>query len=99
MRTDAIIIGISKTFDLVPHYRLLTKIATTVVDLRVVVWLKQFLLGHSQTVKVDGQLSEKVRLTSGVRQGSVLGPLQFLAYVDDIWRNIELICGCSQMIV
>ena len=69
------------------------------MDLRVVVWVKEFLLGRSQTVKVDGQLYEEVRLTSGVRQGSVLGPLLFLAYVDDIWRNIELICGCSQMIV
>jgi hypothetical protein len=33
-------------------------------------------------------LSEEVRLTSGVREGSVLGPLLFLAYVNDIWRNI-----------
>ena len=43
---DAIIIEFSKTFDLVPHDRLLAKIAATGVDLRVVVWVKEFLLGR-----------------------------------------------------
>jgi len=63
---------------------MLTKIAATGMDLRVVVWPNKLFLGRSQRVRVDGQLSEEVRLTSGVLQGSVLGPLLLLAYVNDI---------------
>ena len=62
-------------------------LAATGVDLRVVVCVKELLLGRSQRVRVDGQLSEEVRVTSGVLQGSTLGPLLFLTYVNDIWRN------------
>jgi hypothetical protein len=58
------------------------------VDSRVVAWVRQFLLGRTQRVRVGGQLSEEVKVTSGVPQGSVLGPLLFLAYINDIWRNI-----------
>ena len=48
VRTDAIITDLSKVPDLVPHDRLLTKIAATGVDFKVVVWVKEFLLGRSQ---------------------------------------------------
>ena len=48
VRTDTIIIDFSKAFDLVPRCRLLTKIEATGVDLRVVVGIKEFLLGRSQ---------------------------------------------------
>jgi len=88
-RTDAIIIDFSNVFDLVSHDRLLTKITATGVDLTLLVWVKEFLLGRSQRVRIDGQLSEEFRVKSGVSLGSVLGPSLFLAYVNGIWRNTE----------
>ena len=88
--TDAIITDSSKAFNLVPHDLLLTKLAASGVDSRVVVWVREFLVGHTQRVRVGGQLSKEVKVISGVLQGSVLGPLLFLAYINDIWRNIDL---------
>ena len=78
-----------KVFDLVPYDGLITKIAATRVDLRVVVWVREVLLGRSQRVRIDGQISEEVRVTSGLPQVSLLVPLVLLAYVNDIFKNIE----------
>jgi len=72
--TDAIITDFSKAFDLVPHYRLFTKLATSGVDSKVAVWVREFLVGRTQRVRVGGKLSKEVKVTSGVPQGSVLGP-------------------------
>jgi hypothetical protein len=88
VRRDAIVIDFSKAFDLAPHDRLIIKISKTSVNVRVIKWIKEFLLGRPQRVKVEGHLSKDVPVNSGVPQGSVLGPLLFLAYVNDIWKNI-----------
>ena len=54
-----------------------------------VVWISEFLIDRSQRFRVGRHYSEKVRVISGILQGSFLGPLLFLAYVNDIWRDIE----------
>jgi hypothetical protein len=77
----------------VPHGRLVTKIANSGVDFRVVIWIREFLLGRTRRVRVGGKFSEELRVTSGVLQGSVLGTFLFLAYVNYIGRNIESTIG------
>jgi len=86
----AVIIDFSKAFDLVPHDQLLMKLAASGVHSKVVIWVREFLVGRTQRVRVRGQLSKEVKVTSSVPEGSVLGPLLFLVYINDIWRNIDL---------
>jgi hypothetical protein len=88
-RIDAIIIDFSKAFDSVPNDRLLTKTAASGADSIIVVWVREILSGRSHRNRVGGQLSEEVRVKSGVPQGSVLGSPLLLAYVNDIWSSTE----------
>ena len=78
---------LSKAFDLVPYDRLLMKLAASGVDARVAIWVREFLVGRSQRVRVGGKLSKEVKVTSLVSQRSVLSPLLFQVCVSDIWRN------------
>jgi len=85
---NAIIIEFPRAFDLVPHDRLRMKLAASVVDSIVVVWVKEFLVCRTRRVSVGGQLSKEVKVTSQVWRRERLGPLLFLVYVNNIWRNI-----------
>ncbi|CAB3388510.1 Hypothetical predicted protein [Cloeon dipterum] len=80
----AIFLDWANAFDKVPHQRLLSKLQHHGIDGAALEWLKNFLVGRSQFVRFGGARSEPCVVSSGVVQGSVLGPLLFNVYVSDL---------------
>ena len=80
----AVFFDFRKAFDSVPHRKLLDKLQDLGLDERILQWVKSYLTDRSQKVIVNGESSDPTHVLSGVPQGSVLGPLLFLVYVDGV---------------
>ena len=87
-KVESVYLDFAKAFDKVDHHILLNKLAVLGITGKLHNWITIFLKNRKQVVIVNGISSSSAWVTSGVPQGSVIGPLLFLIMMQDITQNV-----------
>ena len=94
-------LAISKAFDSVPHARLIAQLESYGITGKVISWVTGFLNNRKQAVCVNGTVSKWAKVMSGVPQGSVLGPVLFIIYInslpDSVTNHIKLFADDNKL--
>ena len=90
--TGVVFVDLRKAFDTVDHNILLQKMACIGVSCSSLKWFKEYLSDRKIVTQINNTLSSKENISYGVPQGSILGPLMFIIYINDIVKQIK---NCS----